>query len=35
VRPVDGYVTVPTAPGMGVELDETKIEEEREFRVDS
>jgi L-alanine-DL-glutamate epimerase-like enolase superfamily enzyme len=34
VLPVDGYITVPTTPGMGVELDETKVEEEREFRVD-
>jgi L-alanine-DL-glutamate epimerase-like enolase superfamily enzyme len=32
--PVDGYVTVPTGPGMGVELDPAKIEEERDFRVD-
>jgi L-alanine-DL-glutamate epimerase-like enolase superfamily enzyme len=34
VLPVDGYVTVPTGPGMGVELDPAKIEEERDFRVD-
>jgi L-rhamnonate dehydratase len=34
VLPVDGYVTVPTGLGMGVELDPAKIEEERDFRVD-
>ncbi|GAB4449557.1 MAG: hypothetical protein OHK0015_54770 [Chloroflexi bacterium OHK40] len=30
--PVDGMITVPTAPGMGMELDEAKIETERELR---
>jgi hypothetical protein len=25
-------ITVPTSPGMGVELDEAKIEGERELR---
>ena len=34
VVPVNGVVTVPTSPGMGVEIDESKIESEREFRVD-
>jgi L-alanine-DL-glutamate epimerase-like enolase superfamily enzyme len=34
VVPVDGYVTVPTGPGMGVELNESKIASEREFTVD-
>jgi L-alanine-DL-glutamate epimerase-like enolase superfamily enzyme len=34
VVPVDGYVTVPTGPGMGVEIDESKIASEREFTVD-
>ncbi|CAA9547814.1 MAG: putative mandelate racemase/muconate lactonizing enzyme [uncultured Thermomicrobiales bacterium] len=29
VRPVNGAVTVPTGPGMGVELDPAKIEAER------
>ena len=31
VVPVDGYVTVPTGPGMGVELDESKIASEMTF----
>jgi L-alanine-DL-glutamate epimerase-like enolase superfamily enzyme len=34
VAPVNGVVTVPTAPGMGVEFDPAKIESEREFTVD-
>lgn len=34
VVPVDGYVTVPTGPGMGVEIDPAKIVSEREFTVD-
>jgi L-alanine-DL-glutamate epimerase-like enolase superfamily enzyme len=34
VVPADGYVTVPTGPGMGVEIDESKIASEREFTVD-
>lgn len=34
VVPVNGVVTVPTTPGMGVELDPAKIESEREFTVD-
>ena len=29
--PVDGYVTVPDRPGMGMELDMDKVEEEREL----
>ena len=32
LRPVDGMITVPTGPGMGMELDEGKIESERELR---
>ena len=32
LKPVDGMITVPADPGMGVELDETKIESERELR---
>lgn len=32
LKPVDGMITVPTAPGMGMELDEAKIETERELR---
>ena len=32
LKPVRGMITVPTAPGMGVELDEAKIEGERELR---
>ena len=31
VRPVDGMVTVPTGPGMGMDLDPAKIEEEEEL----
>jgi hypothetical protein len=31
---VNGVVTVPTGPGMSVELDPAKIESEREFTVD-
>lgn len=34
VVPVDGYVKVPTGPGMGVEIDPAKIDSEREFTVD-
>jgi L-rhamnonate dehydratase len=32
LKPIDGMITVPTRPGMGVELDESKIESERELR---
>ena len=32
--PVNGIVTVPTGPGMGIELDPAKIVSEREFAVD-
>ena len=34
VKPVNGIVTVPTGPGMGVEIDPSKIDSEREFTVD-
>ncbi len=34
VLPVNGSVTVPTGPGMGVEIDPAKIASEREFTVD-
>jgi L-rhamnonate dehydratase len=34
VVPVNGVVTVPTGPGMGVEIDPAKIVSEREFAVD-
>lgn len=34
VRPVNGVVTVPTGPGMGVDIDPAKIDSEREFTVD-
>ncbi len=30
VQPVNGVITVPTGPGMGVELDPAKIDEERD-----
>jgi L-alanine-DL-glutamate epimerase-like enolase superfamily enzyme len=32
LKPVDGMISVPTDAGMGVELDEAKIERERELR---
>ena len=32
IRPVDGMIEVPTGPGMGMELDEAKIEERTELR---
>ena len=31
IKPVNGYVTPPKAPGVGIELDETKIESERDI----
>jgi L-alanine-DL-glutamate epimerase-like enolase superfamily enzyme len=31
VGPVDGYITVPDRPGMGVEIDPAKIEDEQEL----
>ena len=31
LRPVNGVVTVPSGPGMGMELDPEKIEAEREL----
>jgi L-alanine-DL-glutamate epimerase-like enolase superfamily enzyme len=31
VKPVNGFITPPTAPGVGLELDESKIESEREI----
>ena len=34
VVPANGMVTVPTGPGMGVEIDPAKIASEREFTVD-
>jgi L-rhamnonate dehydratase len=30
--PINGQVTIPDHPGMGLELDPAKIEEERELR---
>jgi L-alanine-DL-glutamate epimerase-like enolase superfamily enzyme len=32
LKPVNGMITVPTDPGMGIELDEAKVETERELR---
>jgi L-rhamnonate dehydratase len=32
LKPVDGMITVPVRPGMGMELDQAKIESERELR---
>jgi len=31
LRPVNGFVTPPEAPGVGIELDESKIESERDI----
>ena len=31
IQPKNGIIRVPENPGMGVELDESKIEEEREL----
>ena len=31
ITPVDGKVTLPTTPGLGMELDETKIQSRREL----
>lgn len=31
VKPVNGFITPPTAPGVGLDLDESKIESEREI----
>ena len=31
IKPVNGSVTVPTGPGMGMELDPAKIEDERDL----
>lgn len=31
MQPVNGYVPLPTQPGVGMELDEAKIEEQREL----
>ncbi len=32
VKPVNGFITLPTAPGVGLELDGSKIESERDIR---
>jgi len=32
VKPVNGFITPPTAPGVGLELDESKIESERDIK---
>jgi L-rhamnonate dehydratase len=31
IKPIGGQVTLPTAPGIGMELDETKVERRREL----
>jgi len=31
LKPVDGYFTPPTAPGMGLDIDESKIESEKQL----
>jgi L-alanine-DL-glutamate epimerase-like enolase superfamily enzyme len=30
LKPVNGHVTLPTTPGIGMELDEAKIQDRRE-----
>ena len=32
LNPVNGTITVPDAPGMGISIDESKVESERELR---
>ena len=32
VKPVNGFITPLTAPGVGLELDESKIESERDIK---
>ena len=32
IRPEGGYVTLPEGPGLGIELDETKIQSRRELK---
>jgi L-alanine-DL-glutamate epimerase-like enolase superfamily enzyme len=32
VKPVNGFITPPTAPGVSLELDESKIESERDIK---
>ena len=32
VKPVNGFITPPTVPGVGYELDESKIESERDIK---
>ena len=34
VHPVDGYITLPGEPGLGMDLDEAKIESRRELSFD-
>jgi L-alanine-DL-glutamate epimerase-like enolase superfamily enzyme len=34
IVPVDGEVTLPTGPGIGMELDETKIQDKRDISFD-
>jgi L-alanine-DL-glutamate epimerase-like enolase superfamily enzyme len=31
LKPQDGYIVLPTTPGLGMELDSTKIESQREL----
>lgn len=33
IEPVDGYIALPTAPGIGFELDESAIEERQELEL--
>ena len=34
VRPVRGYIAPPTEPGLGMDLDDSKIESRRELGFD-
>jgi L-rhamnonate dehydratase len=33
IEPVDGHIALPTAPGIGIELDEAAIEERQELQL--
>ena len=35
IVPQNGSVTLPTSPGLGMELDETKIRERQEIRANT
>jgi L-alanine-DL-glutamate epimerase-like enolase superfamily enzyme len=33
-RPVDGALDLPTAPGLGIDLDPSKVEDRREIEFE-